>query len=565
MKAAIQAFVISMKAQLLVGAISFINYITEETYLNGKKFSFKGHEFQRFILEIIENNPGCTFSVSKCSQIGLSELFNRVILALMAIKAGTAAIVSFPSKTFAQEVIKTRFARVIEDSPALHALTNPNIDSSSTKAFLNGSIMYGLGGNPGSKNTLLNRPISVVLVDEFDRQDVDITSGYRSRMTHTLAAERLIMNISTPTVEGIGINAEIAECRTVYTPWIKCPCGHEFIGDYYLHVRVPGFSEDLKLLTKAKAARLDLSKAYLECPDCKKNINKSKETVWKISENEEGVKNKIGIVLDPFVAMDFIPMSDLVESSLSYTSLVEFLNQGLGKVADVKDSTIDKSHIHFQHDDRMGMEIFGLDLGKLCHFMRGRLKFDTTIHVEESVIIPLPELEEFLAIQFKTRTFAAGVCDSQPYTDLVYKFVKRYPRLFSAIYVDPVTPKPEIFTLSINDKYGEEVRQIAINKPMAMTNLAGDLNDFYTFEPGMNDSQIRQHFLDMRKVRDYRYEEMRYKWVKSAKGIDHFWHSAVYLSMAAKVAQAGIAYTCAIPVVVAAMNPERLRDENKRR
>lgn len=566
MKAILSSFVDSMNAQLISGGMSFRKFITEETYINGNKFSFVNHEYQDYCLEVIENSPGCTVNISKCSQIGISEIVNRAVLAIMAVVPNTAFIVSFPSKSFSQEVFKTRFSPVIEDSPALRGLINREVDSASVKAFHNGSIAYALGGNNASKGTLLNRAISGIVNDELDRADPDIVTGYRSRMTHTPPEKRLIINISTPTVAGCGIDAEINESRFVHTPWIKCPCGHEFIGDYYTHVKIPGFNESLKFLTKAKAVSLPIEESYLECPECKCAITaENKTTVWKIEENELGVKKKIGIVLDPFVAMSFISIPDLVESSLIYSSLVEFLNQGLGKVADIKDSTIDVTSLHFQHEAPMGMHIFGLDLGKLNYFIHGILKYDTTIHIVEAKIIPLPELEEYIRLQFLQYPYAAGVMDAQPYTDLVYRVIKKHPRLYSAIYTDPVTPRPDVFTLTDTDKFGELVRQLAINKPLAMNNLAANLPDFYTFEPGEHDDLIKSHYKDMRKVRDYRFEEIRYTWIKSKQGVDHFWHSTLYLSMAAKLAQANIQHFGAMPIKIMKMNVERRRAELERR
>ncbi len=562
MKRAYKAFLISLRAQLSKNSLSFRKFLSEETFLGGQKFSFKDHEFQEYICRIVENNIGCTISVSKCSQIGLSEIFNRIILARMAVRPRTSALVSFPSKSFSQEVLKTRFAGVIRESPMLKTLINPHNDSASVKEFYNGSIMYALGGSTQSSTTLLNRPIDTVLVDERDRQDPDIVSGYRSRMTHTPPEERLIVNISTPTADGVGIDAEIKEARELHTPWIGCPCGHEFIGDFYENIVVPGFNDHLQMLTKTKAAELDLSQAYLECPECKlKLTKKNKKTVWKVTINKKGVAKKIGITIDPFAAMGFITIPDLVEASTEYTSHVEFLNQGLGRTADKLDSSIDAGALEFTSENVRGMHVFGLDLGKTCHFLHGIMRADTTVHIIEAHIIPLGKLEEFLADQHKRYVFAAGVMDSQPYTDLVYKIVKRYPRIFSAIYISPTTPIPEMYKLKMTDKHNEVVRQVSINKNPVMDAFAGSLKDFYTFQSSPMDAVILKHFTDMRRVRDYRFNEMIYKWIKSAKGEDHFFHTGVYLFMATKLALAGLNTAGAIPVVIKKINVENKRRE----
>jgi hypothetical protein len=426
--------------------------------------------------------------------------------------------------------------------------------------------MYALGGSKASSTTLLNRAIHVQLIDEIDRQDADIVAGYESRMTHAKEEDILIINLSTPTADGIGISAEIQESYEVHTAWIGCPCGHEFIGDYFEHVRLPGFDEPLQLLTDEKAAGVDLSQAYLECPECKCELNKdNKKTVWKVTYNEKGIKDKIGVVLDPFVAMGFISMPRLVKRQLKYKSnVVEFMNQALAKVADKRDSSIDIKAIKFVNEaEPAGQHIFGLDLGKMCHYMHGILRPDTTVHVVEAHMIKLSKLEEFLEKQNHKYVFSAGVADSQPYTDLIYKLIKKYPRMFSSIYVSPNPPMPELYKLKMVDKHEEVVRQVTINKGLAMDSFAGSLVDFFTFQTSPLDSIITKHFLDMRRVRDYRFETATYKWVKSSKGDDHFFHTAIYLSLAAKLALANINSVYAVPFIVSKLNTNKNLDQRR--
>jgi len=538
---ALEIFVANMKGQIY-SQISLSKFITEETYLGGKRFSFAGHEYQRRITEIIEQSFGKQVSIGKSSQLGISELIYRILLAIMATRPGNGIILALPTKTFAQEVVKTRIAAIINESPRLAGLINRDVDSASTKQFINGSILYALGGNKGSSGTLLNRPGAVICGDEIDRISSEILTGFRSRQTHTLPQDRLNLSISTPTVAGVGIDAELEDAYETHTTYVKCEeCSHEFIADYYQHVKVPGYTKDLIYFSKSDAANCDIQKAYLECPECKAELDaKNRSVAWKVTFNERGVKSRVGIVLDPFVAKDFISMPDLVEASLSYVSSVEFRNQGLGKVASTADTSISRDHIKIGHDDSPGLPIFGLDMGKQCHYMRGILKFDTTIHVLELQIVNLPDIEEFLRNEIKKHYFACGVFDSQPYSDLTYKFIREHPQIFSAIYVDPAVPKPDLYTLVMSDKYSEEVRQININKNLAMGNLYEDLQHIYTFEPCEHTQTMIKHFLDMRKVRDYEREHMTFRFVKSAKGQDHFWHSFCYLYLASRLAQARV-------------------------
>jgi len=549
-----EQFLVSLKAGLSSDRVDLAKFIIEDTYLGGKPFSFKGHEYQKYVLDIVKANPGCTFVVKKSSQIGLSELFVRLLLARMSVRPGTSAVISFPSKLFAQEMLKTRVNSVIYESPRLRELINRDIDSASVKAFHNSSILFALGGSKASNTSLLNRPLDSVLADELDRQDMNIVTGFRSRMTHTPPEDRFVAYISTPTAAGLGIDAEFNECGVTHHPYTVCNhCLHQFKPDYYEHVKIPGYDESLLLLTKIKASPLPVDQAFLECPECLEPVT-DPVILWRTEINPIGVKKKIGIELTPFVAHAFISMPDLVDSSLTYSSVVEFRNQGLGKVADLKDSSIQREHIHFVHQEpKPAQHIFGLDMGKLCYYFHGVINNDTSIHVLGAHVVKLSEIEEFLEEENKKNVFAASVIDSQPYSDLVYRLVRRYPRLYSAIYVSPSTPIPELFKLSMHDRHGEIVRQVSINKGPMMDLFSNSLDHFFTFEPSPMEGMIVKHLLDMRRVRDYRFEEMIYQWVKSKQGDDHSMHACVYLFTAAKLAQADIQSNFTTPTLIRKM------------
>lgn len=555
-------FLEGLRAQLNNTA-SLGKFITEETFINGKKFSFEGHSFQAYIVSLIETRPGATFSITKPSQVGLSELSYRIVLGKMAINPGTAVLLAMPSKIFSQEILKSRISSIISESSRLNSLINSNVDSASVKMFHNASILYGLSGSKSSNSSLLNRPIQVTLIDELDRQDMDIVTGFRSRMTHTPPERRLVLKISTPTVQGLGIDAEFNESREQHTAEVVCEhCGYSFEPDYYEHVKIPGHTENLLLLTKIKAAVLPLSDAYLECPECLQPME-TRATHWRIDYNPHGLRNTIGIKLSPFIAPAFISIPDLVESSLTYQSHVEFINQGLGKVANLKDSSIQREHIHFVHRPQQpAQRIMGLDMGKSCTMLLGRLNADTTIHVDEIHVIKLSELEQFLEDLHKRIVFSAAVMDSQPYSDLVYRLVKKYPRLYSAIYVSPNTPIPELFKLKLTDKHSEVVRQVAINKSPMMDLMANSLDHFITWEPSPLEGMLVSHLMDIRRCRDYRFEEMIYKWEKSKLGIDHGFHALTYLFTSAKLAAADLNDDFVMPVGIRKM---KMKDPNQRR
>jgi len=75
-----EQFLESLRASLL-NTHSLSKFIEEETFINGRPFSFEGHEYQEYCTKLVENNPGYTISITKPSQIGLvgMGLSRRVI------------------------------------------------------------------------------------------------------------------------------------------------------------------------------------------------------------------------------------------------------------------------------------------------------------------------------------------------------------------------------------------------------------------------------------------------------------------------------------------------------
>lgn len=528
------------------------DYITKYTFLGTRRFSFLHHEYQEYIIRIIESDPDIKLLLYKCSQLGVSEIFHRMILSMMAIEPGFATLLAMPSQTFSQEVMKTRISQIIRSSRVLKELSDAKVDSASVKQFINGSILYALGaGIQSGESSLINRPIKLVCVDELDRCSMDIVTGFRSRQTHSVYKPTIY--ISTPTYEGLGIDGE-AEDAEVHRNVVKCNhCSRHFFPDYYEHVRLPGYEQPLELLTKSDLEgnpTILIDEAYVFCPKCGKKPDlspKNREFVVE-TQQKSTIERRICIKLSPFDAPGFITTPDLIRSSFIYSDNNEFRNQALGLPVKASDSSIDRNLLRFENIEvpTDSVTVFGLDMGKLCHRVLISLTPSNDLIIHSPEIIPLgmvPEMTLNLMEGLEGSKFriSAGVVDSLPYTDTVNKLVTRHPQIWSAIYTVPVQPKPELYWLKTEKEEEEgqhqrfekldnyKVRQITINKNPFFDYAAGLLqSEQMRFKSSTYDLQVLNHILDLRRVRDHRYSEMIYKWVKSRKGADHFFHAVIY-------------------------------------
>ncbi|MCK4500504.1 phage terminase large subunit family protein [Candidatus Babeliales bacterium] len=546
-----------IEASISTSNMDFVAYLTNHTYLGGKKFSFKGHEFQRYITKLV--CPGKKLSVTKCSQVGISEVFNRIALARARNRSNSGIIISFPTKTMAQNVLKTRFADVISESPDLASQINPNVDNASMKAFRNGSIIHALSGGPSKdRKALLNVPADMLIVDERDRQDPDIVTGFQSRMSHTPEEEIIEVNISTPTASGIGIDYEINQAGEVHTAHIRCRnCKHEFIGDFFSHVRIPNYDDDMEYLTRDKVDPIDITNAYLECPNCKTRLIKSKrDWFFKIEYFDRKDPDHIGVILDPFVAKDIVTMKRLVTSYLDMNDETEFLNQKLGRVAKKSTSQIDETKISIiKSTEVTGKKVFGLDMGKLCHFMSGIIVKDQFV-VQRAEIVKLPDIEEFIGNEFKYGNYHAGVMDANPEHATAYKLVGKHPRMFTADYITSAKGAAALsmFNLVEKDKHDELVRLLHVNMSMVMDYLYKNIEIFHVVD-GPYTALIKSHFSSMRRIKDQNSDDQDvYKWEKAPGGNDHFWHTLLYFYMASKVIQDKLVTIPSLPILVHKIN-----------
>jgi hypothetical protein len=236
-----------------------------------------------------------------------------------------------------------------------------------------------------------------------------------------------------------------------------------------------------------------------------------------------------------------------VASQLKYSSRVEFENQELGLPARLVDSSIDVSKIRFTNDDTPeGIRVAGLDLGKVSHWAEGVIFTSTAIFVDTINLLDVEQLETEVSSSINLRSIASIVSDALPFLPLIHRWCNRHPQLWPAYYVDPIKPMPELYKLKTNTE--EVVRQVSINKNLMFDSLAEALmTGAIVFRHSQYDSLLTQHIGAMRRVRDYKYAELRYKWVKPDKGEDHLWHTLCYLFMASKLIRQGASHSPTLP------------------
>lgn len=529
-------------------------WITDNTYLKGQKYSFKGHEFQEKII----SDTSQTINVMKCSQVGLSEIMARWILGVSEVFPGFGAIVTFPFSGDAENFCRTRVDPIIASSPRLKSALNPKLNNAEIKQF-HESLLYFRGTN--GKTQAISTPADAIISDEVDRSDPDILTTFESRLTHSTF--KLRRNFSTPTVKGWGVDLEMQTSRR-FKNLCKCShCSNYFLPNYFEHVKIPGYSNSLRDLNKNSIHRTRYLEAALLCPHCGKAPSLAPQHRKWVQENSQENFAAAGYYVSPFDAPSFIPVANLVYSSTQYAKYSEFVNQGLGLTSEdesdalaLKDLNDAKTSTDLASPT---MHCLGIDVGLTCHLSVGRLTFEgqfLVVHREMALVGQLEQRVSALKIKYR---ILMTVIDSQPFTDLVIRLQKKDKNLFGASYsVGKDAPAFEIKRFEGQESDGKLPIHVAkIHRDKAFDQMLGlfKQREVKIFIQDQDlDELADRHMLDLKRVQlvDAN-EELGFQWRKSKQGIDHFAHSFVYLLAACRLRGAvsgPVSITTGLPIRV---------------
>lgn len=231
-------------------------------------WTFAEHEYQIDILNDISHEA----FYQKCSQVGASELFVRMKLAMLGISEALTIIYVLPTAKFAVRFCKGRVDPVITGSDSLKALLNPSVDSSEMKQFGH-SFLY-IAGSFG-QSAAISIPADILFWDEIDFCDQQNLTTFRSRMGHVKEDDLwFIRGFSTPTVFDYGINAYFKKgSQAFYSVW--CDTCRDFVQvDFMRDIVVPGFDRDMKEWGKdcLDDPYIKIDDAFFRCSCCQQGL-----------------------------------------------------------------------------------------------------------------------------------------------------------------------------------------------------------------------------------------------------------------------------------------------------
>lgn len=522
-------------AVLRRGSMSTLcKWIKDNTFIGGRPFNFVDHEYQ----EAIITDTSQEVNVRKCSQVGVSEVSARLVLAMVNVVRPFTAIYVLPTAIFARTFAKTRFDPIISGSKVIKENVDSINNGSELKQF-GDSFLYIRGA--ASSNAPISIPADAIISDETDFSDQETLTQYTSRLTHS--SWKILRRFSTPTIPGYGIDLAFRTSRRFFN-LCKCNhCNHWFNPSYFDHVKIPGYSSPLGDITKQILGRIEWQKAALLCPKCGQIPSLQVEHRQYVCENPEDKYVAAGYQVSPFDAPNIIKVSELVKVSGDYARKQDFANFALGLPMEDKEATLSREDLEGLFVESGSVSgayyVMGVDVGNTYHMEVAAVFPDGISIIVHAERVPMGQARERYHQLRRQYRVVCSVIDSLPHSETVMALQAEDPNLFAAVYVKSKT----VVTHTVVDKEKdpdlaiEYVRQVNINRNKALDAYMDAIRARSILICNSDEREhIIAHHTSMKRIKMFDHDtgEMSFNWQKT-DGNDHYHHTGLYTWVAGKI------------------------------
>lgn len=170
-----------------------------------------------------------TVVLCKSAQIGGTDAMLNILGYYIDQDPSSIMLVLADEDTAIQEMSRRRVQPMFHESPELQHLPDSDQWTKRELGFINGArLTFGWAS---SVARLASRPFRIVCCDEINKAGYDVTTnegdaiGRAKERTNTFA-NRLILLLSTPTLDTGRVSRELGSCDVVYDWHVPCPhCG----------------------------------------------------------------------------------------------------------------------------------------------------------------------------------------------------------------------------------------------------------------------------------------------------------------------------------------------------
>ncbi len=517
------------------------SWISKHTYLKGRPWSFKDHEFQIAIARDVTPKK----IVKKCSQVGLTELQIRLALAYLRVSNGRSLMYVLPYTKMAMKITQSRIDPVIDESPMLKKSIGAGANSSSYKRIGNSNFYIGGADKP---TEAISSPLDRLIIDERDFCRERVLGIYSSRMRHTKEGEEMRDEFSTPTIGGFGITLAY-EGTDQKRYMCKClHCGMFQAPDFESQVVIPGYDGKFRELEKEDFTyhRYAFKESFIRCVKCGKELDSAladasrREWVAKYPGREIS-----GYAVKPFDLYKYNSTRRVVLQFPEFM-LQDYYNFVLGEELDTSENKINAEVVKEQftlsfENEGSGLCV-GIDVGKSVHVFVGKKNGSKTAVVAAYKLKfsdgnMLGQVREIL----DRYQFEQCVIDAGPDISLPQSLTDIYgSRVLPCVYVKSSPTKLALYEIKEDP---EKFDQMNAARTKLFDDLVKQVNgrkyEFMWVDAEFK-KEICDHFQQMARKEEYNEEgEKVARWVKLSEA-DHFFHALAYLHLANAVVDSGI-------------------------
>lgn len=512
---------------------SMSEWISKNTRLRKRPFSFEGFEFQRRIVD--DMHPD--LCVIKLSQVGLTEVQLRKNLAFLRRNTGVTSIFTMPTDTMRDRVSQTRARPLIESEVVFNP---PTIDKPIRQKGLyqiGDSFGYFTGSTEGDATSI---PADMLLHDEIDLTDQQMIGLFQSRLQ--ASRYKIRQAFSTPTYYGYGIDS-LFSVSDQHEYLYRCPgCRQHQIPEFEPRfVCLPGLRddvEDLSLLSADDIASIDMDAAHWRCGTCSRALDLTDPGLREWVPAFPGRKSRGYRVRPTSVATITVPyvFQQLVRYQVA-GNLKGFHNTVLGQAYNDSNARLSEGEIRSAMTSPAVPEVantmpcfLGVDVGITCHMVVGTA--EGAFLFEQ---VPQQELLGRIRRLAATYNIVSGCIDRYPYTPLSEQLrdLEDLPGVIMPIGYATSPNAPPLH--AVKDEF-DDISHWTANRTKALDTVVATIRNrkFKLAGYGSLQNVVINHLRDMVRIEQ---PDVPPVWNK-IKGEDHFFHAFGYMLLSQRLRDA---------------------------
>jgi hypothetical protein len=512
-----------------------------------KHWSFVEHEFQKDIV----NDTASDQVTQKCAQIGVSEIYVRLLLGMVSILPAATAIYTLPTSMMASKFAKQRLDTVIESSPVLHDRVDSNTNNASQKRIGN-SFIYITGA--WTKSSAISVPARIIINDEIDFSSPEILSSFDSRLGHQKEEDIVRRRFSTPTVPGYGV-ASLYQRSDQKIRAVKCDsCGTWETPNFLDHVVVPGLDRELISFCREDLddERVKIADAFLKCPNCGQPFSQSN---LADPSKREWVAKFPGVLRSGFLCQSFdLPtintMARVLRSVENYSRVADWWNFRIGLAFEDSETSFTEEAVDQAFclptkapaPNSASGTVIGVDVGKTSWITIAKPLAVTSsyvnmdvLHAERVQVTEAKDLTDRVKQLVEWYGALLVVVDAGPDWSLALSIKESLPaqKGYACYYVRKT--KTPLSNVDVNAD--DQLVNVARTDLISMVAKSVNVGKIKYPKNCLEKLTIKSHLRAMKKVTlpDSKEGEHKEQWIST--GPDHFAHSLFYSAVAAIISR----------------------------